>query len=77
MICKFKVKYYDGGLVDSHQCDSGFVAGHDMTDCFDKIRDYYCADDYSCIDSIEIKTVDWMDEDCNIYAAGSNPITKN
>lgn len=68
MICGFKVSWYADGRVDSHQVESGYVAGEDYDDCFSKVRDWYFSDQIDQMESIEISMASCVDDDCDIVA---------
>lgn len=69
MICRFTVRWFSEGKLDSHIIESGYISGTNCNDCFCKLHDWYFgADDeeYDEMETIQIETVPWEDDDCNI-----------
>ena len=72
MICHFSTRWYEGGKMDRHYTESGYVAGKDYNDCFSKIRDWYYADEaFSDMETIEISAVPCEDDECDILVTES------
>ena len=71
MICHFKVRWYENGVLDEHYMESGYVAGESYIDCYAKIQDWYFTNEEDNMDSIEISAIPCVGEDNDIVVTES------